>query len=84
MANLTRVVRKWFTEAPHFNGTIIESGRVGSRIQKVRIGPPEFVKTPFPLGSYVTAVTWDCVPRCYSTAKSDNIGPCGRDRRRIS
>ncbi|HBB44226.1 MAG: CDP-6-deoxy-delta-3,4-glucoseen reductase [Parcubacteria group bacterium GW2011_GWA1_44_13] len=71
MAIISKVVRKWFTEAPHFTGTIIESERVGSRIQRVRIGLPESVMTPFPLGSYVTALTWDCVPRCYSTAKSD-------------
>lgn len=71
MAILPRVVRKWFTEAPHFTGTIIESERIGSRIQRVRVGLPEFVKAPFPLGSFVTAVTWDCVPRCYSTAKTD-------------
>ncbi len=72
MATLSRVISKWFTEAPHWNGTIIESERIGSRIQKVRIELPEFIIAPFPLGSYVTAVTWDCVPRCYSTAKSDD------------
>ncbi|HAS84588.1 MAG TPA: hypothetical protein DCS23_00730 [Candidatus Yonathbacteria bacterium] len=72
MKIIPRVVRKWFTEAHHFTGAIIESERIGSRIQRVRIGLPENIKAPFPLGSYVTALTWDCVPRCYSTAKSDD------------
>lgn len=72
MSFIPRTVRNLFAEAPHFTGTIIESERIGSRIQRVRIGLPEFVKAPFPLGSYVTAVTWDCVPRCYSTAKTDD------------
>lgn len=72
MSFIPRTVRNLFAEAPNFKGTIIESERVGSRIQKVRIGLPEYIKAPFPLGSYVTAVTWDCVPRCYSTAKSDD------------
>ena len=61
----------WFKEAPNFKGTIIESERIGSRIQRVRVGLPESVVAPFPLGSYVTAYTWGCIPRCYSTAKTD-------------
>ncbi len=65
-------MRDWFKEGPHFKGTIIESERIGSRIQRVRVGLPEFVQAPFPLGSYVTAYTWGCIPRCYSTAKTDD------------
>lgn len=72
MQILPRFIRKWFTEAPHFKGTIIESERIGSRIQKVTIGLPDYVPAPFPLGSYVVAYTWDCVPRAYSTAKADD------------
>jgi len=72
MAILPRFIRNWFVEAPHFKGVIVGSERIGSRIQKVTVRVPDFVKTPFSLGSYVTAVTWGCVPRCYSTAKADD------------
>ena len=65
-------VRHWFAEAPHFDGTIIASERVGSRIQKVTVGLPAPVTTPFPIGCYVQAMTWGCVPRDYSVATADN------------
>ena len=71
MSLIPRFIRNWFNEAPHFKGTIIESERIGSRIQRVRIEVPDFVKAPFPLGSYVVPYTWGCVPRAYSTAKTD-------------
>lgn len=65
-------IKHWFTEAPHFEGTIIASERIGSRIQKVTIGLPEPVETPFPIGGYVQPMTWGCVPRAYSIALADN------------
>lgn len=69
---MIKTIRHWFTEAPHFEGTIIASERIGSRIQKVTIGLPPEVSGPFPMGSYIVAYTWGCVPRAYSIAKTDN------------
>lgn len=64
-------IRHWFTEAPHFEGTVIASERIGSRIQMVTVGLPDYVTGPFPMGSYVVAYTWGCIPRAYSIAKTD-------------
>ena len=65
-------IRGWFAEAPHFEGTIIASERIGSRIQKVTIRLPDDIPGPLPLGSYVVAYTWGCVPRAYSIATTDS------------
>lgn len=70
--SIFKTLKHWFTEAPHFEGTIIETERIGSRIQKVTIALPEPVETPFPIGSYVQPMTWGCVPRAYSVALADN------------
>lgn len=64
-------IRHWFSEAPHFDGTIIATDRIGSRIRKVTICLPEKVFGPFPMGSFVIAYTWGCIPRAYSIAKTD-------------
>lgn len=69
--NIIEKIRQWFSEAPHFEGTIIASERIGSRIQKVTIGLPHDLTGPFPMGSYVIAYTWGCIPRAYSIAKTD-------------
>ena len=69
--SLFSTIRHWFTEAPHFKGTIIATERIGSRIQKVTVGLPSSVSGPFNLGSYVVPYTWGCVPRAYSVAKTD-------------
>lgn len=69
--SLISTIRHWFTEAPHFEGTIIATERIGSRIQKVTVGLPDYASGPFPLGSYIVAYTWGCVPRAYSVAKTD-------------
>lgn len=69
--SITSTIRHWFTEAPHFEGTIAVSERIGSRIQKVTIALPTPVATPFPIGCYVQTVTWGCVPRAYSVATAD-------------
>lgn len=65
-------IKHWFSEAPNFVGTISETERIGSRIQKVTISLPEPIVTPFPIGSYVQIMTWGCIPRCYSVATADN------------
>lgn len=70
--SFSKTIKHWFTEAPHFEGTIIESERIGSRIQKVTIALPEPITNPFPVGSYVQPMTWGCVPRAYSVALADN------------
>lgn len=64
-------IRHWFTEAPHFEGVIAQTERVGSRIQKVTIALPAPIATPFPIGCYVQTMTWGCVPRDYSVATAD-------------
>lgn len=66
-----RTIRHWFTEALYFDGTIVETKRIGSRIQKVTIALPRTVSTPFPIGCYVQAMTWGCVPRAYSVATAN-------------
>lgn len=66
-----RIIKHWFADAPNFEGAILVSERIGSRIQKVTIGLPRTVATPFPIGSYVQTITWGCVPRAYSVAKAD-------------
>lgn len=70
--SIISTIRHWFTEAPNFKGTIIATERIGSRIQKVTVVIPQEVSGPFPIGSYVVANTWDCVPRAYSVAKTDS------------
>lgn len=69
--SIFKTIKHWFTEAPHFEGTIVATERVGSRIQKVTIGLPANISGPFPLGSFVVVYTWGCVPRAYSIAKTD-------------
>jgi len=69
--NIIAKIKHWFTEAPYVEGTVIESERIGSRIQKVTIGLPLDVRGPFPMGSYIVAYTWGCIPRAYSIAKTD-------------
>lgn len=69
--SIIRTIKHWFSEAPHFEGTIIVSERIGSRIQKVTIALPEPIETPFVIGSYVVPITWNCVPRAYSVALAD-------------
>lgn len=64
-------IKHWFTEAPHFEGTIIVSERIGTRIQKVTIALPSLVATPFPIGCYVQTMTWGYIPRAYSVATAD-------------
>lgn len=64
-------IQRWFEEAPHFTGTIIATERIGSRIQKVTIALPSPIQKPFPIGCYVQAETWGCVPRAYSVATAD-------------
>ncbi|MBI5798574.1 MAG: hypothetical protein HZB10_01415 [Candidatus Yonathbacteria bacterium] len=66
------IVKHWFTEATHFEGAIVASERIGTRIQKVTISLPEPIAAPFPIGCYVQTMTWGCVPRAYSVAKADN------------
>lgn len=66
--SFSSLIKRWFDEAPHFDGTIIETERVGTRIQKVTIGIPFSVSVPFPIGSYVQTVTWGVIPRAYSVA----------------
>lgn len=65
-------IKYWFTEAPHFEGTITNTERVGSRIQKVTITLPATIATPFPVGCYVQAMTSGVVPRAYSVATADS------------
>lgn len=64
-------ISHWFTEAPHFDGVITQTERIGSRIQKVTIALPSPAYAPFPIGSYVQTMTWGCVPRDYSIATAD-------------
>ena len=65
------IIKNWFTEAPHFEGTITATELIGSRIQKVTISLPSPVATPFPVGCYVQAMTSGVVPRAYSVATAD-------------
>lgn len=69
--SFSSVIKHWFTEAPHFEGTIIVSERIGSRIQKVTIALSEPTAKPFPVGCYVQTITWGCIPRAYSVATAD-------------
>ena len=69
--SIFKTIKRWFTEAPHFEVTIIATERIGSRIQKVTICLPDGTSGPFPLGSYVVVYTWGYVPRAYSVAKTD-------------
>lgn len=64
-------IKYWFSEAPHFDGTIIASQRVGTRIQKVTIALPAQTPLSFPIGSYIQTMTWGSVPRAYSIATAD-------------
>jgi len=65
-------IKNWFSEAPHFEGTITATERIGSRIQKVTISLSSPVITPFPVGCYVQAMTSGTVPRAYSVATADS------------
>lgn len=65
-----KTVKDWFTEEAHFIGTITETERIGSRIQKVTITLPKPVAVPFPVGCYVLTMTSGCIPRDYSVATS--------------
>ena len=69
--SIASTIKHWFTEAPHFEGTIIVSERIGSRIQKVTIALPEKIDFPFGIGSFVQTITWGCIPRAYSVATAD-------------
>lgn len=69
--NIIAKIKHWFTEAPYVEGTVTVSERIGSRIQKITIKLPLDVRGPFPMGSYIVAYTWGCVPRAYSIAKTD-------------
>lgn len=64
-------IKNWFTEAPHFEGTITASERIGSRIQKVTISLLSPIGIPFPVGCYVQTITSGVVPRAYSVATAD-------------
>ena len=64
-------IKHWFTEAPHFEGTVVASEQIGTRIQKVTIKLPSPVAKPFPVGCYVQTMTWGVVPRAYSVATAD-------------
>jgi len=63
-----KIIKHWFTEAPHFEGIITATERIGSRIQKVTISLPDPVATPFPVGSYIQPMTSGWIPRAYSVA----------------
>lgn len=69
--SIVSTIRHWFSEAPHFEGTIMQTERIGARIQKVTISLPAPVFAPFPIGCYVQFMTWGCVPRDYSVATAD-------------
>jgi CDP-4-dehydro-6-deoxyglucose reductase len=69
--SFSSIVKHWFTEAPHFEGTIIVSERIGARIQKVTIALPAPVTNLFPIGCYVQTIAWGCIPRAYSVATAD-------------
>lgn len=69
--SFSNVIKHWFSEAPNFEGTIVVSERIGSRIQKVTIALPAPIASPFPIGCYVQTMTWGCVPRAYSVATAD-------------
>lgn len=69
--SIVSTIKHWFTEAPNFEGTIIVSERVGTRIQKVTIALPEKIENPFPIGCFVQTMTWGCIPRNYSVATAD-------------
>lgn len=63
-----KTVQHWFAEAPHFDGTITASERIGSRIQKITISFHAPVAMPFPVGCYVQAFAYGIIPRAYSVA----------------
>lgn len=65
-------IKNCFAEAPHFEGTITATERIGTRIQKVTITLPAPIFAPFPVGCYVQTMTWGCIPRAYSVATADN------------
>lgn len=65
-------IKYWFTEAPHFEGIVTATERIGSRIQKVTITLPSPIAEPFPVGCYVQAMTSDVIPRAYSIATADS------------
>lgn len=69
--SFSSTIKHWFTEAPHFDGKVIVSERIGTRIQKVTIVLPSPITTPFPIGCYVQIMTWGCIPRAYSVATAD-------------
>lgn len=69
--SIVSTIKHWFTEAPHFEGTIIVSERIGARIQKVTIALPEQIAEPFPIGSFMIFMTSGCIPRDYSIATAD-------------
>lgn len=68
--NIISAIRGWFSEAPHFTGTIVASERIGSRIQKVTVELSHEARGPFPIGSYIVVYAWGCIPRAYSIAKT--------------
>lgn len=69
--SIVSTIQHWFTEAPHFVGTVIVSERIGTRIQKVTVALPEKISDAFPIGSFIQFMTWGCIPRDYSIATAD-------------
>ncbi|MBI5078064.1 MAG: hypothetical protein HZB11_01690 [Candidatus Yonathbacteria bacterium] len=66
-----KIIKYWFTEATHFEGTIVASERIGTRIQKVTIALPSQIAEPFHIGCYIQTIAWGCIPRAYSVATAD-------------
>ncbi len=61
-----------FLEEPVHMYQIVESSRIGSHIQKVRVRFDSALGGPFPVGSYVQFMIAGKIPRAYSVAESDD------------
>jgi NAD(P)H-flavin reductase len=51
---------------------IAESQQVGTHVQRVVLSFDPAAKLSFPVGSHIQAMTWGCIPRCYSVAEVDD------------
>lgn len=63
-------IRK-FLEEPIHDYEIVQTSRIGSHIQKVRVQFDKSLMGPFPVGSYVQFMIAGKIPRAYSVAESD-------------